>query len=277
MRDLIGFIYRYSSWLLFLIYVVLSCWLLAANVPYHRHLWLTSAGAVASAVYDAGNNVTAYFYLREVNDNLQHQNGELEAEVAALRHQLRLMNEKLYADTMTVDAPYKPFRFIVASVTNNSIAMPHNHLTLNKGYEDGVRPEMGVVDPKGVVGIVSAVGPRHASVISMLNPDFRLSCKVKGNDAFGSLVWDGLQPDQAVLEELPRHAVYMPGDTIVTSGYSAVFPEGIPIGTVMEASRDQDDNFFNLRIKLFTDFARLSTVRIIVNNDSAQNLNLPPV
>lgn len=277
MRDLIGFLYRYSSWLFFLVYLVLSCLLLATSAPYQRHLWLTSAGAVASVVYDTGHNVTSYFYLRRVNSNLQHRNGELESEVAALKQQVRQLKETLYADTMTVPEPLKPFEFIVASVTNNSIAMPHNYITLNKGYKDGVRAEMGVVDPTGVVGIVSTVGPHHASVISMLNPDFRLSCKVKGNDTFGSLVWDCELPDQAVLEELPRHAVYLPGDTIVTSGYSAVFPEGIPIGTIMDSERDHDDNFFNLRIKLFTDFARLSTVRIVVNNDSTLTFNTPAV
>lgn len=228
---------------------------------------MTSAGAIASLVYDASNNVTSYFYLREENRDLQQQNGLLESELSKLRLQLRLMSEALYADTMTVPEVMKPFDFIVASVTNNSIAMPHNYITLNKGSLDGVQPEMGVLDHNGVVGVVNMVGEHHARVISMLNPDFRLSCKVKGNDAFGSLVWDGKEVDEAVLEELPRHALYNQGDTIVTSGYSAVFPEGIPVGTILETLRDDDDNFFRLRIKLFTDFTRLGTVRVAVSKD----------
>ena len=100
----------------------------------------------------------------------------------------------------------------------------------------------------------------------MLNPNFRLSCKLKGSDVFGSLVWDGRSPGEALLEELPKHTVYHKGDTIITSGYSAVFPEGIPVGTVQEAYKGGDDNFFTLRIRLLTDFSQLSTVRVIAND-----------
>lgn len=268
MRDLVNFIFRYSSWLLFLVYFIISCALLVSSGPYQRHLWMTSAGAVASTVYDATHNVTSYFYLREVNEDLQQRNGQLESEVAALKRELRLRNEQLYADTMTVPEFFKPFDFIVASVTKNSIAMPHNYITLNKGRLDGVEPEMGVLDPNGVIGVVSMVSDHHARVISLLNPDLRLSCKVKGNDAFGSLVWDGKEVDQALLEELPRHAEYTTGDTVITSGFSAVFPEGIPIGTVLETLSDAgDNNFLKLRIKLFSDFTRLSTVSIVVSKD----------
>lgn len=267
MRDLIGFILRYSTWLLFIFYVVLSTVLLVSSGPYQRHLWMTSAGAVSSTVYDVSHNVTSYFYLREENEDLQERNGALESEVASLKYELRSLREQLHADTMQSNGPFRPFEFIVASVTNNSIAMPHNYITLNKGSKDGVQPEMGVVDQNGVVGVVNLVSDHHSRVISMLNPDFRLSCKVRGNDAFGSLVWDGREVDESVLEELPKHAVYTVGDTVVTSGFSAVFPEGIPIGTVKETMRDEDDNFVKLKVKLFTDFTRLGTVRVVVSND----------
>lgn len=264
---MLAFIIRYSSWLLFVVYIVASGLMLISWGSFQRHVWLTSAGAVASSVYDVTHNVTSYFYLREVNADLEQRNGQLESEVAALKYRLRDLNEKLYGDTMTVDSLFRPFDFVVASVTNNSIAMPHNYITINKGALDGVKPEMGVVDANGVVGVVNLVSDHHARVISMLNPDFRLSCKVKGNDSFGSLVWDGVDVEEAVLEELPKHSVYNRGDTIVTSGYSAVFPEGIPVGTVLETLRDDDDNFFKLRVKLFTDFTRLSTVRIMISHD----------
>ena len=267
MKDLLGFLIRYSFGILFIIYVVISTFLLISSAPYQRHIWMSSAGAVASVVYDAANNVTSYFYLKEVNEDLEQRNGQLESEVAALRYKLREMSEKLYADTMEIGELYRPFDFIVASVTNNSVAMPNNYITLNKGYLDGVRPEMGVLDANGVVGIVNKVSDHHAQVISLLNPDFRLSCKVKGSDFFGSMVWTGKEVDETVLEELPKHSVYNVGDTVVTSGFSSVFPEGIPVGTILETLRDDDDNFFRLRIKLFTDFTRLGTVRVAVSKD----------
>ena len=266
-RNLLNFLLRYSPWVVFAFYAGLSCYLLYSDSPAQRHVYMTSAGVVASTVYDGVRNVTSYFHLREINDDLHARNSELEDQVLSLRRQLKEMQEAVYADTMTVSEILHPFSFIIASVTNNSIAHPYNYITVNKGQLDGVEPEMGVVDQNGVVGVVNITADHHARIISLLNPDFRLSCKVKGSDAFGSLIWDGHSPEEAVLEELPKHTVFAPGDTIVTSGYSAVFPEGIPVGSVIESVRDSDDNFFRLRIKLFTDFTTLSTVRIIKNHE----------
>lgn len=155
---------------------------------------------------------------------------------------------------------------MVAHVINNSISRPFNYITVNKGSRDGIRPELGVIDRNGVVGIVSNVGPGSSRVISLLNPHFRLSCKLKSTDYFGSLVWDGLAPDEALLEELPRHTNFAPGDTVVTSGYSAVFPAGLPVGVVMENESDRNQNFFTLRVRLLADFTTLGNVQVVINN-----------
>ena len=140
-----------------------------------------------------------------------------------------------------------------------------NYITINKGALDGISSEMGVIDQNGVVGIVNVTGDHTARIISLLNPNLRLSCKVKGSDFFGSLVWDGKSPYYAILEEMPRHVKFEKGDTIITSGYSAVFPEGINVGIIDEQLSTGGDNFYSLRIKLLTDFTQLSNVRVIKN------------
>ena len=183
-----------------------------------------------------------------------------------LREQLDILHEKNFTDTMKVDSTMQHFEFIVAHVINNSVSKPYNYITINKGSNDGLKPEWGVIDQNGVVGIVSNVGPHTARVISLLNPNFRLSCKVKNSDGFGSLVWNGSDPTVALLEELPRHTIYHKGDTVVTSGYSAVFPPGIPVGRVISDNQNRKENFFTLKIKLFADFTTLSNVQVVVNN-----------
>lgn len=263
MRNLLHFLLKYMSWIVFTFYVVVSFVLLVNNNPYQHHVVLTTAGAAVASVYDASNSVTSYFNLHDINEDLQRRNADLEAEVIALRSHVTKLEESVYADTMTVVEPLSAYNFIIAHVINNSISRPYNYITIEKGARDGVKPEMGVVDQNGVVGIVNIVGDKYSRVISLLNPNFRLSCKIKGSDVFGSLVWDGSSPEIALLEELPKHTVYQRGDTIITSGYSAVFPEGIPVGTVLNAEKDADDNFFTLRVKLLTDFSTLSTVRVI--------------
>ncbi len=270
MHELFTFFARNSKWFVFAVYVVLSIMLLVGGDPYHRHIYLTSANRVTASVYDFSNNATGYFNLRERNADLNRRNAELQSELLALRERIQLMAEQQCTDTMTLDSGMMPFRFIVADVINNSIARPFNYLTLNKGERDGVRPEMGVIDASGVVGIVSVVGPRSARVISLLNPHFRLSCKLKRSDSFGSLVWDGRDPEVALLEELPRHTVYSPGDTVVTSGYSAVFPPGLPVGIVLDDDYNDHENFFTLKVKLLSDFTSLNNVQIVVSDISAE-------
>lgn len=267
MRNLFNFLLRYSSWVVFAFYVVVGFVLLFTRNPYQRHVYLTSAGDVASTVYEGASTVTSYFHLRDINDDLQQRLATLEAELLAAQAQIDEMALQIHADTMTTVEALQPYRFIIARVINNSITRDHNYITINRGRADGLRPEMGVVNQNGVVGVVDVAGERFARVISLLNPDFRLSCRLRADDGvFGSLVWDGKSPYEAVLEELPRHTVWEVGDTVVTSGYSAMFPAGIPVGTVTGTSRDNDDNFFKLRVKLLTEFDHLSTVRVIANN-----------
>lgn len=265
MRGLIDFFVRHSGWAVFLLFATLSCVMLFRGNPYQQHVYMTSAGAVASAVYRTSNSVTGYFHLRGINEDLQQRTAQLEMELIDLRRQLRAAGEKIYGDSVPVDSALRQYRFIMAHVINNSIARSNNFITIDRGESDGVRPEMGVVDQNGVVGIVNVTGPHTARLISVLNSDLRLSCKVKGRDAFGSLVWDGKSPRRALLEEMPRHVEFALGDTVITSGYSVVFPEGIPVGRVVGHKRDDDDNFYSLSVELFTDFATLSTVRVIEN------------
>ena len=266
MRDLFEFLRHYSKWLVFALYVVLSGVLLFNSDPYRRHLWLTSASTVAGAVYDAAGSVTSYFNLRETNDDLNRRNAQLQAEVTNLTEQLQQLRLEQYSDTMVVRDSVPHFRFIVANVINNSTHRPYNYITIDKGTDDGVQAELGVIDHSGVVGTVSVAGPHYSRIISLLNPNFRLSCKIKGSEHFGSLVWDGVDPSIALLEELPRHTRFTTGDTVVTSGFSAVFPAGLPVGVIVDDARGHNENFFTLRVKLFADFSRLSNVQVVVNS-----------
>lgn len=269
MRNLLNFFIRYGAWFLFVFYAAISCFLLFQRNPFQHHVYLTSANAVVSGVYDVAANVTGYINLRDINADLQRRTADLESEVIALREHNRALRQQLLQDSLRTTDSLGRFRFILATVVNNSVVNPYNYITVNKGRLDSIQPEMGVMDQNGVVGVVNTVSDHHARIISLLNPNFRLSCKLRGNDAFGSLVWDGKSPYEAILEELPKQVRFHKGDTIITSGYSAVFPEGIPVGTIMGSTRGEDDNFNTLRIKLLTDFSTLSTVKVISNRDIA--------
>ena len=269
MRELLNFFVRNSKWPVFIFFVVISCMLLFTGNPYQHHVYLTSAGQVTGAVYGVAGQVTSYLNLHSNNEDLNKRNAALQAEVIALQEQIRRITQQHAQDADSLPFPaLRHYDFIEAHVINNSITHVHNYITVDKGSLDSVKPEMGVIDQNGVVGIVNVVSPRHARLISLLNPNLRLSCKIKGNESFGSLGWDGKAPRVMYIEELPRHTVFKAGDTVVTSGYSAVFPEGIPVGRIMDSKMGHSENFFRLRVRLFSDFTKLNNVQIVVNHNA---------
>lgn len=274
MRNLINFLLKHSSWIVFIIYAVLCCLLLFGRNPYQRSVYFSSANRVAVVVYDLQSEVTNYLGLRKANRELQLRNGELEMEVINLKAQLNSYRAAAGADTIPFDSVLHDYDFVVARVVNNSVAQINNYITIDKGRAEGVAQGMGVVDQNGVVGIINVVGEHHAVAISVLNPKLRLSCKVKGSDYFGSLVWDAVDPHYAVLEEMPRHVEFAPGDTIITSGYSSVFPEGLMVGVVSDYKKQRDDNFYALRVALSPDFGCLGFVRIISNSQKGEQERL---
>ena len=223
------------------------------------------ADIVRNGIYiSGGGEVTSYFNLRSINSDLQERNATLEMEVINLKRQIGEYKTLLQPSGIALpDSVAQNYEYHFANVINNSVTHPKNFITIDKGRLDGIAPEMGVVDQNGVVGIVSNVSDHASRVLSLLNSDMRLSCKVKNTDYFGSLVWHGTDPYHATLEEMPKHVKFHRGDTIVTSGYSAVFPPGLIVGVIESNQQATDNNFFSLKIRLTTDFTRLGTVRAI--------------
>lgn len=261
MRNLIEFFLRYSSWIVFSILMILSLAMLVSNGRYHSSVWFTSANAFSSKVYGVSNGITGYFNLRSINQELQQSNAQLENEVLSLRRQIEEY-QSIVGDSID-NSNTKRYDFVLGTVLNNSTRHPRNYFTINKGSDDGVTEGLGVVDQNGIVGIVNVSGKNTARIISVLNNTQRISVKLKDTQMVGSLVWKGNDPRIAYVEEIPRHAVYNVGDTIVTSGFSTTFPADIPVGTVMGRVRSADDNFYILKIRLASDFNNLSTVRVL--------------
>jgi len=230
---------------------------------YQHSIYLTSAGGVSNGVYSVFNNVTGYFNLRDINQDLQLRNASLENQLLNLQNEIVYLRSVAADSTSLANMPANRFDYVIAGVMNNSVSHPKNYFTINKGTDDGVAPGMGVVDQNGIVGIVNVVGKHTARVRSVLNVSQPFSVKVKNTNFAGSLIWIPGSPRIAYVQEMPRHVKYHLGDTIVTSGYSTTFPEGIPVGKVLAKIRTTDDNFYTLKVELASDFEQLSTVRVI--------------
>lgn len=273
MKNLLDFLIRYSAGFVLIIYVLISSVLLLDNNPYQQSVYLTSANSVSAAVLRALSAATGYFHLKDINDDLQERNALLEMELIELRSQVRNLEMQL-PDTTAPQPALEHIDFVVARVISNSIAQPRNFITINRGSSDGIRPGQGVIDQNGLVGVVNVVSSHAARVISVLNPDVKYSCKLRDSEFFGSLVWEGGDPRYAVLSELPRHVQYNVGDTIVTSGFSTMFPEGIIVGVVEGEAKNLSGSFVSLKIRLTTNFSQINTVRVITNDMAEEITNL---
>jgi rod shape-determining protein MreC len=170
------------------------------------------------------------------------------------------MNQPVLSATTTG----RKYTYTQARIINNSVNRQYNYITLNRGKNHGIRPEMAVISSQGIVGMVYSASGNFSTVISVLNRDFRLSAKIKKNNYFGSLSWDGNNPRTAILSEIPYHVNIQKGDTIVTSGYSTIFPEGILVGTVT-SFEVEESNFFRIEVELSVDFNQLNWVYVIRN------------
>lgn len=200
---------------------------------------------------------------------------ELENQVYAYQEQLYLNTDSIAVGNLNLNPNHSSsYRFITARVVNNNVSRLENYITLNKGSNDGIRADMGVLSAQGIVGVVMSTSPNFSLVIPVLNPKFGLSCKVKNTNSFGPLVWDGEDSQYTYLRELPRHISYEVGDTIITSGFSSIFPEGLPVGTVDNWKKQKDDNYNALKIKLFTDFNTLSEVLVVENSHQEEQRTL---
>lgn len=266
MRNLLNFLIKYNYWFLFLLLEVASFILLFRFNHYQQSVYFTSANGVAGKVYEISGGITSYFHLKTANEDLLDRNMWLEQRLSFLENVLKekgLDSARLYSMERLAPTEYQIFK---ANVIKNSLNKADNYITLGRGTTEGIRPEMGVVDANGVVGIVYKTSPHYSLVIPLLNSKSSISCKIVGSDYFGYLKWEGGNSRFAYLKDLPRHAEFNLGDTVVTSGYSTVFPEGVMVGTVDDMSDSHDGLSYLLKIKLATDFGKVSNVRVISRN-----------
>ncbi len=263
MRNLLNFLLKYNYWFLFLLLEVTSFVLLFRFNRYPSSVFFTSSNAAVGHIYGISGGIKSYFHLRSVNSELLDRNVMLEQRLIALEKELTMQGmDSTHLSSLERLAP-DDYRVYKAMVIKNSLNLRDNYITLDKGTADGLRPEMGVVDACGVVGIVYKTSPHFSLVISLLNSKSSLSCKIAGSGYFGYLKWEGGDSRYAYLKDLPRHAQFNLGDTVVTSGYSTVFPDGVMVGTVDDMQDSHDGLSYLLKIKLATDFGKVSAVRVI--------------
>ncbi len=267
MQNLLNFIVRYYFVFLFLLLEITSFFLIAHSHNHHRTYFLHSGSMITGFLYEKSSNITTYLDLRQVNNVLAYENAQLlnRANTSFLEKDT-LVN--FQNDTLLI----RRFTYLNAKVINNSVTRRNNFLTLDKGSYDGIEKDMGVITLEGVVGIIKNVSGSFSTVISLLHKDMQISVRLKKNNHIGTLTWDGGNYKVASMGYIPSHVELIQGDTIITSGFSRMFPAGIFIGTIKDFAIKEGEHFFTAEINLALDFNKLNHV-YVVNDLMAQEIN----
>ena len=267
MQQVINFFIKNSYRLLFLLLLSTSIFFTIQNNSYHKSRTISSANIVTGYVYEKIDEVNKYFDLKDVNQKLVEENSYLKeilynSKDTTITNPIELSNDMLQ------------YKIIHAKVIKNSFDVYDNYLTLNAGSKNGIKEDMGVINSKGVVGIIDKTTNSYSTVLSILNSKSQLNAKIKNTNHFGTLTWDAKNTGFVQLVDVPRLASLKKGDTIVTGGQSVIFPENIPIGRIDKAYTDKNTNYYTISVRLFNDMTNVGFVYIIENTKKSEIIEL---
>ena len=254
MKNLFSFLWKNNFILLFILLELISYLLFVTANNFQRTQFWGFSNSISGNLYQFVSRTEDYFTLGETNQNLIKENARLRTYLAA--------KELDQALNDTISAKYI---FKGAKVVNNSTNRRNNFLTIDKGSEDGIEPDMGVITNSGVVGVVVGVSKHFSAIMSLLHKDAKISAKIKKDGTFGPLSWPGEDYHYGLLTDIPNHVHLTKGDTIVTSAYGALFPENIPLGTVESFEIKSGESFYTIKVKLSTEFKKLRYVYLVRN------------
>ena len=260
MRNLLIFLWKRNLFFLFLLLEVISFTLFIENSYYQKAAFINSSSSISGSIYQIQNNIAEYFSLKVVNTTLANENAHLRS--LSTDNYLKINNTVFTKNDTTYKLQYQ---YVSAKVINNSTNKRNNYLTLNIGKNQGITKDMGVISSRGIVGIVKDVSDNFSSVISVLHKDSKISAKIKKYGDVGSVLWNGYNYRRASLIDIPTHVPITRGDTIITSGFSSVFPEGIVIGKIIDHRIESGNSFYTITIEFSENFNNLSYVYVIKN------------
>lgn len=265
MGRILQFLYRVRAFLLFAFLEFLAIWMIVANNSPQGAAFFNSTNEAVGNALKKQADVVQFFSLADANEALTTENAALLKQLMAL--QIAPDSMPLRLDSL-LEATYE---FKGARVIANSLRYSQNYLTLNKGSKQGVKPGMGVFNAQGAVGRIKSVSENRSVAFSLLNSSLLISSKIKSSDVFGSVQWDGGNAAEVNLLYVPRHVRATKGDSVITSGFNAVFPEGILIGVISNVEvNKKDSNYLSITVKLSTDFSKLSYVYLVENTRFAE-------
>ena len=271
MKEIIKLILKYHFTIVFILLEIVSFSLIIRHNEYQRAIFSESASTLFGNISSTITSIKDYFRLKEINESLAKENILLKNRLEAYE----FLQDTIIQRTV-VEGSIPVYEYIGAKQVNATYNRTKNYITLNRGRKNGLQKEMAVCTPEGIVGLIQDLSDHFAVVIPLINVDARISAKIKKNNYYGSLQWDGNDYSYSYLNDIPYHVEVNAGDTIVTSGLSKIFPEGIVVGYV-ESVDKVTANFLKIKVKLAVDFKRINHVYVILNNKKNEQTSLEAI
>ena len=271
MKEIIKLILKYHFTIIFILLEIVSFSLIIRHNEYQRAIFSESASTLFGNISSTITSIKDYFRLKEMNESLANENILLKNRL----EEYELLRDTIIHGTVVQDS-IPVYEYIGAKQVNATYNRTKNYITLNQGRKNGLQKEMAVCTPEGIVGLIQDLSDHFAVVIPLINVDSRISAKIKKNNYYGSLQWDGNDYAYSYLNDIPYHVEVNAGDTIVTSGLSKIFPEGIVVGYV-ESVDKETANFLKIKVKLAVDFKRINHVYVILNNKKNEQTGLEAI
>ena len=274
MRSILDILIKHNHWFLFLLLEGISFVLIVCFNNYQSATMFTSANSIAGNIHSTITDVNSYFGLKSENKALADHNKELINDIEVLKRRLKEHEDSASIDKLLHATQHQDgFYYNTARVVNNSINKVNNYITIDKGTAQGVKDQMGVFDDQGVIGITYTSSDNFTVVLPLLNSRSIISCQVKGN-TLCTLKWDDHDTRYSYLVDLPRYELFEKGDTVFTSGFSSIFPAGIPVGSIDRLEDSADGQSYRARVKLFVDFSRINNVFVVGHSNREEEEEL---
>ena len=271
MKEIIKLILKYHFTIIFILLEIVSFSLIIRHNEYQRAIFSENASTLFGNISSTVTSIKDYFLLKAINEFLAKENILLKNRLEAYE----FLQDTIIHRTV-VEGSIPVYEYIGAKQVNATYNRMKNYITLNRGRKNGLQKEMAVCTPEGIVGLIQDLSDHFAVVIPLINVDARISAKIKKNNYYGSLQWDGNDYSYSYLNDIPYHVEVNAGDTIVTSGLSKIFPEGIVVGYV-ESVDKVTANFLKIKVKLAVDFKRINHVYVILNNKKNEQTSLEAI
>lgn len=270
MQQLIYFFQKYKYFLFFLFLETIAVALIINNNSFHQSKFISSTNFISGGLLNKSSEITTYFSLKQQNELLVTENILLKNKIDALLATSDSVKSSSFIDTLHSLRNYK---YSNGKITSNTFHLDNNFLTINRGTNHGVSTEMAVINSKGIIGVTDNVSSNFSRVQSILNSKSNINAKFKNNDHFGSLTWNGENYNIVQLTDIPRQAIFKKGDTIITGGKSAIFPEGVLIGSVTKVPTKLTASN-SIDVKLFNDMSNLQDIYIVTHLHKNEIKNL---